>query len=123
MDDRYSGLFNRIAHGLESLRRGYHVELVLGHLDIVGAGLKREFEQAVFIGGAFFDRDNSALFEQPADASGLTKIAAVAGEQEAQFGDEPIAIVGQGVERDRDAARAVTFIDDLFELAAAERAG
>ena len=47
----------------------------------------------------------------------------MAREDETQLGDHAVAVVGQHVGDDRDAAGAVAFVDHFLELAAAELAG
>src|ERR1700687_1985444 len=114
---------DRCLHFFKFLRGGHHFEDRIGIRYVVGTGVERNLDQALFIDAALLNGNQPALVEHPRHAAGSTHVAAILFEDSAQFGDGAIAIVGERVRHDRDAAWAVTFVLDLFVVDALELTG
>src|SRR5262249_43115411 len=69
------------------------------------------------------DRDEAARLELPGDRAGPRQLAAGLGEDRADLGRGPVAVVGRRLDEDRHAARAVALVDDLLELVRVPAAG
>src|SRR5882762_8294287 len=95
MRDRETRFLERLADRVKFVRRRKYLESVAVGVDVIGARVEREFEQLVLVDGGFLDSDYAALFEHPADASGLAEIPAAPRKDKAQFRDGAISIVGQ----------------------------
>ena len=71
------------------------------------------------------DQHDALAAEQVGDRAGVGRVAAVAGDGGAHLGRGAVAVVGEALDEDRDAARAVGLVGDLLvgrrvaELAAA----
>ena len=68
-------------------------------------------------------RDQAARLELPGDRAAARELAAGLGEDRADLGRGPVAVVGLRLDEDRDAARAVALVDDLLELLGLAAAG
>ena len=82
--------------------------------DILGASLKRRFEHGIGIGGVGPVDNLADPVEHKRDAVGLAEIAAEFRKRRAHFRRRPVAVVGQGIDDQRDTGRAVALIANLF---------
>src|SRR5271155_1674324 len=90
MRNRKPGFFQRLAAGVELVGRGEDLERLTVAGPVVGAGIKCDFEQLILVDGGFFNSNDAAFFEHPADASDFTEVPAAPREDEAQLGDRAI---------------------------------
>ena len=80
---------------------------------VVGAGLDRGIQHGVIGGGAALIFDDTGVLEHEGDRAGLAEIAAGLAEERADVGGGAIAVVGQRLDDDSDAAGAITLVTDL----------
>ncbi len=69
------------------------------------------------------DGDQAARLELPGDRARARELAAGLREDRPHLGGGPVAVVGRGLDEERDAARAVALVDDLLELLRLAAAG
>src|SRR6185369_1575441 len=81
--------------------------------DVVGAGLDRGIQHGVVGGDAAVVFDDAGAVEHGGDRAGFAEIAARFGEEGADVGGGAVAVVGQRLDDDGDAAGAVTLVADL----------
>src|SRR5690606_27049532 len=99
-------------------RRGYSEAFVIG-LQVFGAGLGHDLEQLVFGRRAvFLDHHDAFAVEAVHHAAALAQVAAVLFEGVLDVGRGALAVVGQGLNDDRHAARRVTLVHQLFGIGA-----
>ena len=109
-----TGGIQRLAHRLETERRGQHFDrTVLVHHHVIGAGLQRHFHNFVLTGAR---RKNQlpAMLELERHRTFGAHIAAVFAERVAHLGHGAHPVVGHGVHHDRRAPYAVALIPDFF---------
>src|SRR4051812_35853644 len=117
--DRNARGIERLADVLEIARRRVHLDHgVAARVDVLGAGVDCREGHVVGILAVRGDRDQPAWLELPGDGAGAGELAAGLGEQRANVGGGPVAVVRRRLDQDRDAARAVALVDDLLELVA-----
>src|SRR5690606_28957283 len=97
---------------------GIDVMAVLVALDILGPGLDGRFHHLVFRTGAGGIGDLADAVEHEAHRAGLAQRAAILGEIGAHIGGGAVAVVGQRLNDDGDAARAIALIADLVVILA-----
>src|SRR5690606_2265460 len=114
---------HRVSHGLVIFRRGQYLDRpVLVRHDVRRAGLDRGLHDPLLV-AARREAELPDLREQVGDGAVGAEIAAVLRERMANLGDGAVAVVGQAVDHDRDAARAVALVTDLLVARAFELAG
>src|SRR5690606_79604 len=96
---------------------------VIGTFDIVGAGFDRRFENLFLIAGRSGIFDHALAFEAMGDRAFRPQIAAILGEGGADAGRGAVAIVGQRLDDQGDAAGAVAFVADFLVILAPGRRG
>ena len=111
------GLLERGAHGGQVGRLAEDLEHVVVEHDVLGAGVDRDHQVVLGVALAV-DHDDALLVEQVGDGAGLAEVAAVLGEGVADLGAGAVAVVGQRLDEDRDAAGAVALVDDGLERSA-----
>ena len=81
--------------------------------DVIGTGVDRGFEHRVAarLGGGIDDLADAG--EHEGDRAGLAQVAAELGEQRAHVGGGAVAVVGQRLDDDGNAARAIALVADL----------
>ena len=110
---RAEALLEGVAHGVEIVGRAGHQMLLGIAFDILAAGLDHRLEHLVGAGGRGRVDDLADPVEQKADAVGLAEGAAGLGEGGADFARGAVAVVGQGLDDDRGAARPVALVAHL----------
>ncbi len=116
-------LLERVAHAVQRVGgAGDHV-LVGAALDIVGAGLDGRLEHRIGRrrGGGIGHLPDAV--EQEADAVGFAEIAAGLGEGGADVAGGAVAVVGQRLDDDGDAAGAIALVAHLLVVLALAAAG
>ena len=99
---------------------GGHLEQVAVGGHVLGAGIDRG-EQVLLAVAVGVDDDHALLLELPGDRARLAEAAAVLVEGVAHLRAGAVAVVGQRLDQDRRAARAVALIDDTLDLLVAAR--
>src|SRR4051794_11955743 len=105
----------RLADGCE-VARGRHDlpdALVVG--DVLRAGLDRG-HQVVLAEALGVDHDDALLLELPRDGAGLAQVAAALSEDVPHLGAGAVAVVGERLDEQRDAARAVALVHHGLDL-------
>src|SRR5205807_2903212 len=91
--------------------------------DVVGAGVDRRHQIVLRVALGVDDGD-SLLLENPRHRAGFAEVPAGAREDMADLRPGAVAVVGQRLDEDRDAARPVALVDDgLDRLRVAVRTG
>ena len=109
-----------LLHGLDHSRIvlgiGGDLGCILAGIEVLGTSIQSIHHSLVGI--LIFQRDvnDTLLTEQEAHAAHSTQIAAVLVEVVAQVGSGTVAVVGQGLHHDSNAAGAVAFVGDCFVL-------
>src|SRR5829696_625534 len=104
----------RLAHPLQVARRGDDLPDVLVLGDVFRAGVDRGHQ--VVLGVALrVDQHDALLLELPGDGARLAQRPAGLGEDVADLRARAIAVVGQRLDQERHAARAVALVDDRLE--------
>ncbi len=103
----------------------FHIDVDLGQpvveLHVVGARLSSDHEQLIRVDG--LRHANVALArELPRHRAGLGHCAAVLGNSVAHVGDGPVAVVGDDVDEDADAVRAIRLVDGFDQFTALQLA-
>src|SRR4051812_13879340 len=104
----------RGAHRREVAGLGEHLEDVVVDRDVERAGLDRG-QQVVLRVARAVDDDHAALVEEVRDGAGFPQIAAVLGEHVTHLGARAVAVVGQRLDEQRDAARPIALVEDGLE--------
>src|SRR3954471_14220161 len=104
----------RGAHRREVAGLGEHLEDVVVDRDVERAGLDRG-QQVVLRVARAVDDDHAALVEEVRDGAGFPQVAAVLGEHVADLGARAVAVVGQRLDEQRDAARPIALVEDGLE--------
>ena len=122
--DRDAGRVERQPDALQVGRRRVDLDRlgVLG-VDVLGAGVDRGQGDLVGIDPVARDGDQAARLELPGDGARTGQLAAGLGEDRADLGRRPVAVVGRGLDEDGHAAGAVALVDDLLELLGLAAAG
>src|SRR5690606_19715641 len=113
---------HRLVHALVVLGGRQHVDRAVFVRDDVGrAGLDRDLHDPV-LGGARGIRELADLREQICDGAVRAEVAAVLRERVTDVRDRAVSVVGEAIDHDGDAARAIAFVARLlvalaFELA------
>ncbi len=117
-----AGGFQTVQHGAEVVRGGVHLDgaIFFGH-HVVGTRFQGGVHQGIFIGA--HEGQYTLLGEQVGHGAIGTQVAAALAEGVTHFGHGAVAVVGQALHHDGGAGRAVTFVDDGFELLAVTTAG
>ena len=89
---------------------------VLTGVEIVRTGIQSVHHQLVGVFVLQIDDDNALLGEHEADTAHLAEVAAELIEVVAHIGRGTVAVVGQGLDHDRDAAGAVALVGHCFVL-------
>ena len=92
-------------------------------LQVVGARLEGDFHQAVLGDVLGLDEEEALVLEEVADAAGGAEVAAADLEGLAEFAGRAVAVVGQDLAEDGDAAGAVALVQDLLVILGVELAG
>ena len=116
-----SGLHERTTHFVEVCRAGDHFDVAFLGTNIIGACIDGEEGDLVGVTAVRLDVDQALRLELPGDGSGLAERSAVARKRLADLGDGAIAVVGDGLDEDGDAGRAVALEGDLLEDAPRRR--
>ena len=103
--DREAGVLERLADLEDRRRLGGHRPRVAVAGDVVGAGVEGGEHQLVLVRRAV-DLDDPAPAELPAHRPRLGERAAELGEHAADLGAGAVAVVGEHVDQQGDAARA-----------------
>ncbi len=80
---------------------------------VVGAGVDRRFQHGVGGGHRRVEFDNAEAIEHERHRAGLGEVAAGLGEVGADVGGGAVAVVGQRLDDDGDAAGAIALVADL----------
>ena len=115
-DELVALLFQRFADGGEVLGAGGDLGGVLACIEVIGTGVQRIHHQLIGILVLEIDDDDALLGEHEADAAHLAQVAAELVKVMAHIGRGAVAVVGQGLDHDGDAAGAVTLIGDCLIL-------
>src|SRR5215203_4953939 len=107
--------FERFPDGGQGGQLADHPQFVLVLTDVFGAGVDRP-DQVVLAVAAAVDHDRALFLEDPGDRTGLAEAAPVFGEGVPDLGAG--AVVGQGLDEDGYAGRAVTLVDNPFDRGA-----
>ena len=110
--------FQRLRHFAVTFRRRIDFVAAFAGGNIVGAGLDRSIEHRIIGSHTGVVFDHAGTVEHESDRAGFTKIAAGLGEIGADVGCGAVAIVGQRLDDDGDAARTVALIADLVVIIA-----
>ena len=89
-------------------------------LEIVGAGIDGERHEGVFVGFGFIDPDVALLVEHPRHRTRFAHVPAVFRKDVPDLAHGAVAIVRDNLDQHRDAAGAVAFVHDFFDLTAFE---
>lgn len=89
---------------------------VLACIKVIGTGVQRIHHQLIGVLVLEIDDDDALLGEHEADAAHLAQVAAELVKVMAHIGRGAVAVVGQGLDHDGDAAGAVTLIGDCLIL-------
>ena len=81
-------------------------------VDVVGTALSGGEHQLVLVGRVCVDEHDATPLEQPRDGPGRAQVAAVLGERVPYVRGGAVAVVGQRLDQDRDALRAIALVDD-----------
>ena len=111
------------ADAVEVRRAGVDLDEAVAHADVFSAGVDGDEGDLVGVRVFGFEADEALVVELPGDAAGLAEGAAAAGERGAELGDGAVAVVGEGLDEDGDAARAVALERDLLESVRVAAAG
>src|SRR5579884_3340093 len=112
-----------VAHRVQILGRAGDDILFGVAFEVVGAGFDRRLEHVLTAGRRRRIDDLADAVEQEADAVGFAESAARLGEGGADLARRAIAVVGQGLDDDRNAARPVALIPYLLISRLAVAAG
>ena len=115
--------FQRLEHRFVRFGRREDLPLVAVVAQIVGAGIEHDGHELVFAGLVAGHEDLALALEHPGDAALLAHVAAVLGEDMADFADRAVAVIGGDVDQDGGAAGPVAFEHDFVDLAAFQFAG
>ena len=107
-------LVERGAHAARSLGSHSTSKTSSSSDDVLGAGVDGR-HQVVLVVVLAVDDDHALLVEQVGDGAVLAEAAAVLGEDVADLGAGAVAVVGQRLDQDRHAARAVALVGDLLQ--------
>ena len=86
---------------------------VLARRHVVGAGVDRGFQHGVGGGDLGVVFDDADMVEHEGHRAGLGEVAAGLGEIGAHVGGGAVAVVGQHLDDDGDAAGAIALVADL----------
>ncbi len=111
----------RVAHGAEVLGGAGDDPLVAFVGQVLGAGLDGHLHDRVLVERRG-EHDHALAGELPSHRAGLGHRAPVAGEDVADLGPGPVAVVGEAVDDDGHAARRVPLVGHLFVVHALELA-
>src|SRR5690348_13715269 len=89
---------------------------VVIRLHVVGAGFDCRFQNLVRVTRARRIFDQPEPFEAVADTAARAEIAAILREYGANVGRRPVAVVGQSLDNQGDAARTEALVADLFVI-------
>src|SRR5262249_18316978 len=92
---------------------------ILVRLHVFGAGLDRRLEHLIGSCLAHVEFDRAELIEHEGDGAGLAEITAEFGEDRTYLARRAIAIVGQGLDDEADAACAESLVANLLVIRAA----
>ena len=116
-------LFEGLPDLLEVLGLGVDLDAVGGDLDVFGAGVDGGEGELFAVLAVGVDDDHALAFEEPGDAAGLAQVGAGAAHGGTNLGDAAVAVVGDDLDEDGDAARAVALVGGLRELRGIGAAG
>src|SRR4051794_1837195 len=107
-------LLERLAHGGEVGRLAHDLVDVVVEGDVLRAGVDGHHQ--VILGVALgVDDDEPLLVEQVGDRARLAEAPSALGEDMADLGARAVAVVGHGLDEERDTARPVALVDDRLE--------
>src|SRR5215212_9146942 len=109
---RYIRLAYGLPEGREILRGRHDPVVVLLFYYVFGPGFEGDLHQFILICRALRDQDDALALEQVRDRAGRTELAAVLGEDVANVGGGPVAVVRKHVDQDGDPAGRVALVGD-----------
>jgi hypothetical protein len=118
----------RALEGLPDLLEGLGRRVDLEHLRLLGLQVvrprfERDFHQLVLADGALLDGEVALPLELEADGARRAHVPAIFLEGVADLRRGAVGVVGHGLDHDRDAARPVAFVRELFVRDAVELTG
>ncbi len=109
------GLAERVAHGRE-VAGSVTTSKTSSSSTMSSAPASIADHQVVLVIAVGVDHDHALLVEQVGDGAGLAEDAAVLAEQVADVGAGPVAVVGQRLDQQRDAAGTVALVEHRLDL-------
>src|SRR5699024_288175 len=117
-DEGVALLFQGIADSAEVVRIGGDLGSILAGVEVLGTGIQRVHHGLIGVFVLQVEDDDALLVEEEAHAAHVAQVAAELVEVVAHVGSGTVAVVGQGLDHDCDAAGAVAFVGDGFVLGA-----
>src|SRR5438132_5137331 len=106
----------RLSYSVEPIVRSNDKILIFLGCQLISAGLQDKPQEAIFVDGTARNRDLPLSMKHVWNTAGGAEVAIIFRKNTADFCGRAIFDVGGGLDNDRDAPRAISFVDNLFEI-------